>query len=101
MSLELEGTETMRICLLGFTVPDLVRDEILAADRQMPAQTHNFAWAVVEALRTAGHQVDLLSCWPVSNFPGNPRILFGSAPFQTNGVTGSTWASSTSSASST
>jgi glycosyltransferase involved in cell wall biosynthesis len=78
----------VRVCLLGFTVPDAVRDEILAADRQMPAQTHNFAWAVVEALRTAGNQVDLLSCWPVSNFPGNPRVLFGSAPFQTKGVTG-------------
>jgi glycosyltransferase involved in cell wall biosynthesis len=82
------GFTAARVCLLGFTVPDAVRDEILAADRQMPAQTHNFAWSVIEALRSAGLQVALLSCWPVSNFPGNPRILLHSAPFETKGVTG-------------
>ena len=82
------GFVAVRVCLLGFTVPDAVRDEILAADRHMPAQTHNFAWSMVDALRVSGLEVGLLSVWPVSNFPGNPRVLFRSAPFETKGVTG-------------
>ena len=82
------GFAAVRVCLLGFTVPDAVRDEILSADRHMPAQTHNFAWSLVDALREAGLQVGLLSVWPVSDFPGNPRVLFRSAPFATKGVPG-------------
>jgi glycosyltransferase involved in cell wall biosynthesis len=79
---------TTRVCLLGFTVPDAARDEIVAMDRHMPSQTHNFAWSMVDALRVSGFEVGLLSVWPVSNFPGNPRVLFRSAPFEARGVTG-------------
>ncbi len=78
----------MRVCLLGFTIPDAGLQEIMAADRCMPSQTHGFAWSLVEALRHAGLEIRLLSVWPVSNFPGNPRVLFRSAPFQAKGVSG-------------
>ena len=77
-----------RVCLLGFTIADAAQDEIIAVDRHMPAQTHNFAWSLVTALREAGLGVRLLSVWPVSDFPGNPRVLLRSAPFETRGVRG-------------
>jgi glycosyltransferase involved in cell wall biosynthesis len=77
-----------RVCLLGFTIPDAAQDEIVAVDRHMPSQTHNFAWSLVDALGRAGVPMGLLSVWPVSNFPGNPRVVFRSAPFETKGVVG-------------
>ena len=73
---------TTKVCLLGFTVPDAARDEIVAVDRHMPSQTHHFAWSLVDALGVAGLQVGLLSVWPVSNFPGNPRIFFVLRPLR-------------------
>jgi glycosyltransferase involved in cell wall biosynthesis len=79
---------TARVCLLGFSVPDAALAEIVAVDRRMPSQTHNFAWSLVDALLKAGLQVSLLSVWPVSNFPSNPRVVFRSAPFATKGVLG-------------
>ena len=79
---------TTRVCLLGFTIPDAALDEVVAVDRHMPSPTHNFAWSLVDALGEAGLQVGLLSVWPVSNFPGNPRVVFRSAPFETKGVVG-------------
>jgi glycosyltransferase involved in cell wall biosynthesis len=80
--------EKEMVCLLGFTIPDAVRDEIVAVDRHMPSQTHNFAWSLVDALGKADLQVRLLSVWPVSNFPGNPRVVLRSGPFETKGVLG-------------
>jgi glycosyltransferase involved in cell wall biosynthesis len=79
---------TTQVCLLGFTIPDAGLDEVVAVDRHMPSQTHNFAWSLVDALGKAGRQVGLLSVVPVSNFPGNPRVVFRSAPFETKGVLG-------------
>jgi glycosyltransferase involved in cell wall biosynthesis len=79
---------TTRVCLLGFTVPDTALDAILSVDRRMPLQTHTFAWSLVDALLKAGLEVELLSVWPVSTFPSNPRVLFRSAPFAMNGVPG-------------
>jgi glycosyltransferase involved in cell wall biosynthesis len=76
------------VCLLGFTVPDIALDEIVAVDRHMPSQTHNFAWSLVDALGRAGLDVRLLSVLPTSNFPGNPRVVLRSAPFETKGVRG-------------
>ena len=82
------GFAAVRVCLLGFTIPDAALDEVVAVDRQMPSQTHHFAWSLVDALGKAGLSVGLLSVWPVSNFPGNPRVVFRSAPFQAKGVLG-------------
>lgn len=79
---------TAKVCLLGFTVPDAVRDEIMRTDRHLPAQTHNFAWALVSSLRAGGLEVRLLSAWPVTNFPGNPRVMFRTGPFVERGVSG-------------
>jgi glycosyltransferase involved in cell wall biosynthesis len=82
------GFAAVRVCLLGFTIPDAALDAVVTVDRHLPSQTHNFAWSLVDALGKAGLQVRLLSVWPVSNFPRNPRIVFRSAPFETKGVLG-------------
>lgn len=63
-------------------------DEILQFDPNMPSQTHAFAWALVEALKSAEIDVRLLSCAPVSNYPRNPKILFRGKPFRFNCVSG-------------
>lgn len=78
----------MKVTLLGFTVTDEDLQEILAHDSNMPTQTHNFAWAVVEALRSSGTDVTLLSVEPVSNYPANPRWFFRGGVFSARGVEG-------------
>lgn len=67
----------MRVCILGFTVPDQVYEEVARIDQVLPAQTHRFAWALVEALLEGGaEEVRLISVPPVSSFPANPRVLW-------------------------
>jgi Glycosyltransferase Family 4 len=78
----------MKVTFLGFTVPDAEMQEILSTDAYMPVQTHNFAWAVVRALRSAGVELTLLSVDPVSSYPGNPRLICRGGSFTANGVQG-------------
>ncbi|MDA3822738.1 MAG: glycosyltransferase [Bacteroidales bacterium] len=66
----------IRVLLLGFTVPKNIIDWICDVDRSMPMQTHKLAWSLVQGLEGNGVKVDLLSSEPVSNYPGNPRIIF-------------------------
>ena len=77
---------SMKVTLLGFTVPQDVMDEILARDAHMPTQTHTFAWAVVESLRDAGVDVTLLSAEPLASYPGNPKILVRGRHFEEHGI---------------
>jgi glycosyltransferase involved in cell wall biosynthesis len=79
---------TDRVTLLGFTVSDEALAEILRLDRQMPVQTHTFAWAVVRALAENGCTVTLLSAAPVSSYPGHRRIRFPGGAFRTRGTAG-------------
>ena len=80
----------MKVTLLGFTLPPADMDIIMQPDSNMPIQTHTFAWALVEALRSAGISVTLLSSAPVSNFPQNPRVFFHGGSFISSGVQGET-----------
>lgn len=78
----------MRATLLGFTVPDELLEQINAGDRLMQTQTHRFAWSLVRALRQNGVEIDLLSAAPVSDYPGNPRVLWRSGSFSAHGTPG-------------
>ena len=78
----------MRVTLLGFTVPQVVMDRILANDSHMPTQTHTFAWSVVKSLRDADVEVTLLSAEPLTSFPGNRRILVRGGWFSESGIEG-------------
>lgn len=78
----------MKITLLGFTLPSGDMDAILRTDANMPTQTATFSWALVEALRSAGATVTLLSSAPASNYPHNRRIVFHGGSFTHNGVRG-------------
>jgi glycosyltransferase involved in cell wall biosynthesis len=78
----------LRVTLLGFTVPDELIDEVLALDREMPVQTHAFAWGLVDALSSAGCEVTLVSALPASTFPRNRRIRFRGGRFNARGIDG-------------
>ena len=78
----------MKITLLGFTLSSGDMAAILKTDANMPTQTATFSWALVEALRSAGAQVTLLSSAPASNYPRNPRILFRGGAFTQDGIRG-------------
>lgn len=80
----------MKVTLLGFTLSSEDMERILRSDVNMPTQTHAFAWALVEALRSAKISVTLLSSAPVSNYPQNSQILFRGGPFTFDGVQGET-----------
>lgn len=79
----------MHVTFLGFTIPDRWMDELLESDRHMPAQTHAFAWALVDALRASSVEVNLLSSVPATSYPGNPRVLFRGGSFSARGLAGS------------
>jgi len=81
----------VKVTLLGFTLPSEDMENILRTDSNMPSQTHAFAWALVEALRSARISVSLLSSAPVSNYPRNSQILFRGRPFTSKGVQGETF----------
>ncbi|ALH82288.1 glycosyltransferase [Sphingopyxis macrogoltabida] len=74
--------------LLGFTIPDVIAQEVFAADPLPAAQTHNFAWSLVRAIRAAHDTVFLLSAVPVQNYPLVPRKWFGGRQFVENGTDG-------------
>jgi len=80
----------LKVTLLGFTLPPKDMDIILESDANMPAQTHAFAWALVEALGSAGISVNLLSSAPVSNYPQSPQVWFRGKPFVSKGIEGET-----------
>ena len=78
----------MRVTLLGFTVPPETFEYISGHDRVMPAQTFRFGWAIVRALRDNGIEVRLLSTAPVSDYPANPKAVWGRKRFEVDGVVG-------------
>ncbi|WP_051973618.1 glycosyltransferase, partial [Cryobacterium sp. MLB-32] len=63
------------VVLLGFTIDDRLFGEIAERSSVLPTQTHNFAWNLVRALRSAGLSVSLLSALPVPNYPEYPQIV--------------------------
>jgi glycosyltransferase involved in cell wall biosynthesis len=78
----------MSIVLLGFTVPDDMAEQINHSDPAMMTQTHRFAWGLVSALEEAGAEVSLLSAAPVSDYPGNPNLLWRHTSFESGGRQG-------------
>ena len=80
----------VRVTLLGFTVPDSMLQEVLEKDRNLPIQTHKFAWSLARALRDGGADVQLLSVLPVSNYPVMPRLWIGGGLFSHDGFKGRT-----------
>jgi glycosyltransferase involved in cell wall biosynthesis len=78
----------VRATLLGFAVPEEIIRDTLAEDPGMPVQTHTFAWALVNALLSAGKRVTLLSTMPVSTYPRNRRVRFKGRRFKSDGVEG-------------
>lgn len=66
----------MRVTLLGFTVPKNEIEDIFKLGSNMPIQTHKFAWSVVRSLAKNNIQVELLSSYPVTNFPHTNKIIF-------------------------
>lgn len=71
--------------LLGFTMPDEVAKELIAADPNPPHQTHNFSRALLAALRGAGFEMDLVSAWPMSNYPAGGRLILPARRFRLDG----------------
>jgi glycosyltransferase involved in cell wall biosynthesis len=80
----------VKVTLLGFTLPATDMDAILETDSNMPTQTATFAWALVDALRSAGASVTLLSSAPASSYPLNPQVRFRGGRFTDKGVDGET-----------
>ena len=78
------------VVLLGFTVDDMLLDEISQRSAVLPTQTHRFAWNLVGALRSADVTVSLLSALPVPNFPEYPDIVIRSHSIEERGVSGIT-----------
>lgn len=78
------------LTLLGFTVPDHMIEEVLRKDKNLPLQTHKFAWSLARALRNGGANVHLLSALPISNFPAMPKVLVMATRFSCNGFFGRT-----------
>lgn len=74
--------------LLGFTIPDAIAREAFASDPLPAAQTHNFAWSLVRALRAAHDKVHLLSTVPVQSYPLVQKKWFGGGKFTENGAEG-------------
>lgn len=89
-SVRVRGMESsqLRVALLGFTVPDRIIGEVVAKDRNLPIQTHRFAWSLVRAVRKSDAYVRLLSVVPASNYPLMPRVVFRKKCFSEEGVTG-------------
>lgn len=80
----------IRITLLGFTVPDAMLQEVFEKDKNLPIQTHKFAWSLARALRDGGASVHLLSALPISNYPVMPKIWVGGRHFCEDGFGGRT-----------
>jgi glycosyltransferase involved in cell wall biosynthesis len=79
----------MRVTLLGFTLPDTLFREVAQSDAVLPAQTQNFAWAMVGALRSGGAQsINLVSAAPVSSFPRNRKVIWKRSAFEERGIAG-------------
>lgn len=79
----------MKVTLLGFTMPNELYSEIADSDKVLPAQTHRFAWSIVDALQSANAaEVRLISVAPVSNYPNNPRVLWRGGRWRTRQVPG-------------
>ncbi len=78
----------MNVLFVGFAIPGAALDRLLTTDRGMPVQTQKFGWAVIQALRSAGIDVTVLSAEPASDYPYNSRILFRSRTFTERGVSG-------------
>lgn len=81
---------SLRTTLLGFTVPDSMLENVIAQDRNLPIQTHKFAWSLARALRHGGADVQLLSAMPVSNFPTMPKVFYFRENFIADGFSGQT-----------
>lgn len=78
------------VVLLGFTINDDELNDIASKSSVLPTQTHNFAWNIVGALRSAGVATSLLSVLPVPNFPEYPRIVIRASSVDQRGVRGIT-----------
>lgn len=63
----------MRVLFLGYTLPDLLFEEVMRTDRAMPVQTQRFGSSIVRALQLADVDVSIISAEPVADFPHNSR----------------------------
>lgn len=80
----------MRALFIGFALPGAEFDKVVASDAGMAVQTQRFGWSVVEALRAAGAEVDLISTAPVTDYPSNSKIGFRGREFEVAGTRGTT-----------
>lgn len=76
------------IVLLGFTIDDKQLSLIARQSAVLPTQTHRFAWNLVEALKSAGFEVALLSVLPVPNHPEYPHKIIRSSAVEQNNTQG-------------
>ncbi|EJG1657034.1 glycosyltransferase [Vibrio parahaemolyticus] len=68
----------MNILFFSFVMTELQYKDIIESDANMPSQTHKFGKGVLEILANSFENVDVISFMPVSNFPRNKKIFFGS-----------------------
>jgi glycosyltransferase involved in cell wall biosynthesis len=62
--------------MVGFTVTDEIIERICEVDKHPTMPTHKLSWNFVRALRDGADQpVDLISSWPVSDFPRSPWVF--------------------------
>jgi len=78
----------MNILYLGFAVDEGLISEILKNDKNMPIQTHKFAWNLIRTLKNTADNLHFISSAPVSNYPQNSRILFKGASLEIENVRG-------------
>lgn len=79
----------MKVLYLGFVSPEEVFAEVLKSDIRMPVQTQRFGWNLINALKLAGVEVDVVSAVPASDFPKNSKVYFTGRSFTEDGVEGS------------
>jgi len=65
-----------RFVVLGFGLPDELKDEVLLGDPGMPTQTFKFADNLKESLIQNHSEIFLVSTEPVMNYPANSNAFF-------------------------
>lgn len=77
-----------KVVLLGFTVPEAHLEGLGRSAAVSAAQTHNFAWSLVDALTESDCAVSLLSTLPLRNYPTHPALLLKGQTFDSHGRRG-------------
>ncbi len=68
----------MKVVFIGYALPKAVIKDICLNDSYPPVAANNHQWNIIRGIEAAsGEPMDLISSYPVSEYPGYHRILFG------------------------